>query len=155
MNRYGRKALAVLTLGACAGAFLYVTKPWDLSLEEFHNSSIVSVSDSSSGDLTDSPAASPGVVLITTTDACSCALERCRAVEECLGHKLGLLDDSIAFESIDYAQQTARAEKLMDRFDVHMIPIVLVIGGDGKAVYMSEWDLDENALQAELEHLND
>jgi hypothetical protein len=42
---------------------------------------------------------------------------------------------------------------MMEKFDVYMVPIVLLLDEDGEAVFRSEWDLDEEGLRSQLEYL--
>jgi hypothetical protein len=93
------------------------------------------------------------VIVIKTSDACQCALERCSEVEETVRMIVVQLNRGVELEIIDYAENPGRANEIMQRFDASLIPVVLVVDGKGKAVYRSEWDLDERLLATTIESL--
>jgi hypothetical protein len=137
MAKLVMKTLAGIVVALCVGVLLYLAGPLRSYLRSGRYSS-----DSSAR-----------VMMITTTRACQCGLERCREVDKSLRQTLEQLDSKIALEVVDYAEETESAERLMEKFDVYMVPIVLVIDGDGEAVYRSEWNLDEETLRTKLGHL--
>ena len=92
------------------------------------------------------------VVMITTTQACHCGLQRCGEVRKDLDQMLEQVGGGITLEVIDYAVDTEGAERMMEKFDVYMVPIVLLLNEDGEAVFGSEWDLDEEGLRSQLKY---
>ncbi len=129
-----RRSIALFAIAAATCIGLYLGRPLIL---ESH--------------LTETPPKeSDSVIVITTTDACHCALERCGEVQEIVHRILERQNRSVTLKIIDYAEDPDTANGIMQRFEAYLIPIVLVIQ-DGKVIYRSEWDLDEALLARAIE----
>ena len=76
-------------------------------------------------------------------------------MREDLDQMLEQVGGGITLEVIDYAVDTEGAERMMEKFDVYMVPIVLLLDEDGEAVFESEWNLDEEGLRSQLEYLTE
>jgi hypothetical protein len=137
MNVPHKRSLVLLAVGVSVCAGLYLARALILQPHPVEDLSEESAS----------------VIVIMTTDACQCALERCGEVEEAVHQIVVRLNRDAWFEIIDYAEEPQRANEIMQRFDAYLIPVVLVVDAKGKAVYRSEWDLDERLLATAIESL--
>ena len=103
MHSLAKKVLAGIMVAVCVGILLYLTGPLRSYLRSGR----------------DSPDHSARVVMITTTQACPCGLERCREVDQSLRQTLEQLDYKITLEVINYAEESESAERLMEKLCLH------------------------------------
>jgi hypothetical protein len=91
------------------------------------------------------------VVLVTTSKACSCTLERCQAGEELFqqvfaGARPGLV------QRLDYSQDKEKAKEYIKKYHLIALPAVLFLDGQGNLLWSAVGELVGQPLAEKLAH---
>lgn len=79
------------------------------------------------------------VIMITDSQACHCVKNRCDYLKNQISDVLKInFNNSIRFKVIEYRNKK-RSEKIMNKYNMGMIPAVVIINKKGEAIYNSNF----------------
>lgn len=67
----------------------------------------------------------PKIILITTTQACNCTLERCSKGEDTVNVLIQQFSEKLNFEKLDYAKEQTLAAELGKKYRFSNLPVLL------------------------------
>jgi len=73
----------------------------------------------------------PKIVLLTTTQACHCKLERCAKAEEIVNELVQRFPKKLIFEKLDHAREQGLVEQLVREHKIHSLPALLFFDKKG------------------------
>jgi len=73
----------------------------------------------------------PKIVLLTTTQACRCKLERCAKGEEIVNEFVQRFPKKLIFEKLDHAKEQELVEQLVREYKIHSLPALLIFDKKG------------------------
>ena len=95
----------------------------------------------------------PKIILLTTTEACKCTLERCAAGEKLFKEFFKKFSGKAAFEKFDYAKERNAVESMNRKYKISGLPALLFFDGQGKFTgklqfFLNEGDILDNLKKA-------
>lgn len=90
------------------------------------------------------------IVLITTGKACNCTMTRCKKGEEALKTAMAKHPDAPNVERIDFALDTEKANRLVDKYKAMMLPIIFFLDDGETLLSKFEGDFDWTEIDREL-----
>jgi hypothetical protein len=79
------------------------------------------------------------VIMITDSQACHCVKNRCISLKNQISDVLKInFNNSVRFKVIEYRNKK-RSEKIMNKYNMGMIPAVVIINKKGEAIYNSNF----------------
>lgn len=92
----------------------------------------------------------PKLVLIVTTQACHCVLDRCDKGEKIANKVVQQFPGRLTLELLDQAREGTAADSLVRRYRVHYLPALLFFDGEGNFRGKLEAFWDEGTVVEKL-----
>jgi hypothetical protein len=82
------------------------------------------------------------LVLILSSQACQCTVEKCRENREYLEEVLERFDLGSRLSVLDQATEEDKTAPLVKKYGIRFIPSLLVLDSEGRILHRCDWDID-------------
>ncbi len=86
-------------------------------------------------------------VLVVSSQACQCTLEKCRENREYLEEALERFDLGSRLSVLDQATEEDKAAPLVKKYGIRFIPSFLVLDSEGRILHRCDWDIDRAGFE--------
>ncbi len=95
----------------------------------------------------------PKLVLITTTQACGCVLERCVKGEKIVNKLVHQFSKKLTFEKLDHARERDLVTQLSKEYKLHYLPALLFFDEEGVFNKKMEGFFDKEEIEIKLKEI--
>lgn len=96
----------------------------------------------------------PKIVLIITSQACHCTLERCAEGEKMVNEVVQQLPGKLTFERLDYAKEQDLVAQLAKEYQLRFLPALLFFDERGTFNGKLDGSLDKGEVEKKLKELS-
>jgi thioredoxin-related protein len=95
----------------------------------------------------------PKVILIITSQACKCTLERCSQGEKTVNEIIQQFPSKLTFEKLDYAREQDPVTQLAKEYQLQFLPALLFFDNEGAFKGKMEGFLNNDEIKAKLKEI--
>jgi hypothetical protein len=92
-------------------------------------------------------------VLLVSSQACQCTLDKCRENKQYLEETLERLGLGSNLSVLDQANEEGKTAPLVKKYGIRFIPSLLVLDGEGKVLHRCDWDINRGGFEEFLSQL--